>query len=159
MIGDYRDSWQTVCKKAKLPGRLVHDLRRSAVRNLIAAGVDEKAAMAVTGHVTRSVFDRYHIVNGADVAEAMAKVSARLQPVTRPAVAAQLRSDAGEAENTRQQWRPERDSNHSNPLTLSMSMNGTTRKRQIRHRRTGWRACPDFCVSPFRVTRAVVLRT
>jgi len=36
----------------QLPGRLVHDLRRSAVRNLIAAGVDEKTAMAVTGHVT-----------------------------------------------------------------------------------------------------------
>jgi len=84
MVGDYRDSWRTACKKAGLPGRLVHDFRRSAVRNLIAAGVDEKTAMAVTGHVTRSVFDRYHIVSGADVAAAMAKVAALLSAAGGP---------------------------------------------------------------------------
>jgi integrase len=59
----------------------VHDLRRSAVRELIAAGVDEKTAMAITGHVTRSVFDRYHIVSGADMADAVAKVASRRRAV------------------------------------------------------------------------------
>ncbi len=77
MIGNYRDSWRTACEKAKLAGRLVHDLRRSAVRNLILAGVNEKTSMAVTGHVTRSVFDRYLIVAGADVAEALGSYGPR----------------------------------------------------------------------------------
>ncbi len=64
------------------------------MRNVIAAGVDEKTAMAVTGHETRGVFDRYHIVAGADVPEAMAKVGARLTQSSGSAVAAQLQLDA-----------------------------------------------------------------
>ena len=55
-------------------GLIVHDLRRSAIRNLMKAGVNEKVAMAISGHKTRSVFDRYHIVDTEDVVEAMRKV-------------------------------------------------------------------------------------
>lgn len=73
-IKDFRGAWHNACLAAKVPERIPHDFRRTAVRNLERAGASRSAAMKITGHKTESVYRRYAIVSEADLSEALRKL-------------------------------------------------------------------------------------
>jgi len=143
-MGHFYDSWDTACEKAGLTGKLFHDLRRTAVRNMIRAGVPERVAMKISGHKTRSVFDRYNIVNEADLKSASEKVmelhrqeQARIAAKT-PIVRANVQS-AGKVDGSGE---PGAGENLSQPLDI---IGAADRDR------TGTGVAPRGILSPLRL--------
>jgi integrase len=75
-IKDFRGAWKKACRAAGVSGRLVHDCRRTAVRNLERAGIPRSAAMKMTGHKTQAVYERYAIVDSGMLQDAAVKLGA-----------------------------------------------------------------------------------
>jgi len=77
-LGDFRKARAKACSAAGVPGLLFHDLRRSAARNLVRAGVDRDVTRKITGHRTESMFSRYNITDTTDQLEAFRRVEGYL---------------------------------------------------------------------------------
>jgi integrase len=95
-VKDFRDTWETACKASNLEGLLVHDLRRSAARNLARAGIREQVAMEITGHKTASMYRRYRIVDERDLKEATESLQAYLATQPKTAVVVPLKKAVSE---------------------------------------------------------------
>jgi hypothetical protein len=115
-IRTFLKAWKTACVKAKFGTRLFQDCRRSAVRNLVRSGVPEGVAMRISGHKTRSVFERYSIVSDTDLKIAAQRQEAYLeaQKVTKTVTIENFQDFKAAAEGanlSKSLWLGDQDSN------------------------------------------------
>ncbi len=81
---DFRKAWATACKAAGVPGRLRHDLRRTAARDMEREGIPRGVAMQIIGHKTEAMYRRYAIVSEADHREAARKRNGIVSGIVAP---------------------------------------------------------------------------
>ncbi len=93
-IKSFYKAWHAACRRAGLPGRIPHDMRRSSARNMVTKRtVPEKVAQELMGHKTAVIFARYNIVSPADLRDGAARLTGLLEADVKPRV--KLRAIAG----------------------------------------------------------------
>jgi len=83
-ITDFEKAWDAARIAAGVPEALFHDLRRTAVTRMVEAGLSENEAMQISGHRTRAVFDRYHIVSEGRLKQNAQKLEDHLKMLQAP---------------------------------------------------------------------------
>lgn len=91
-VVDFRGAWDALVKTAGVPDLLFHDLRRSAVRNMIRRGVPQKTAQKISGHKTDAIFSRYNIISESDIADAARKIEEGAKAAAQAAPKAEIHS-------------------------------------------------------------------
>ena len=106
-ITSFRTSWKKACKAAGVPGRLLHDFRRTAVRNLERAGASRSDAMNMVGHKTEAIYRRYAISDEKSLKEAAVKL-ARLHEADQgtPQKTVQFERSRKDLEKQAREWSP-----------------------------------------------------
>ncbi len=90
----FTKQWQRARKAAGLPGVVLHDMRRTACRNMVRAGIAQTTVMAILGHRSDSMFRRYSITTSEDKREALRRQREYLKAQPKKSNVAQFRSPA-----------------------------------------------------------------